>query len=357
MTSARQLLLGILASVLSCAAQEPPALALRPVIYALDAEGALAMRSAPVILVIEITKAALTGDMRVVAKPPGTAGPDTPTIPLYLARIRAKVLLTLRGPVRTKVEFYSWVWASGKHGGSRLFNPLPGSNHVIFLQQESRYLHTVGDYPSYDLELNSRLMPALLAEWHSGRGNADNPLERLVACRLHAEFDNLSASEVYAQFKDSVPIPREYYLHDVHNLVRLAGDLFLANQLDDVCRHSTNRFGRIAACDVTGSVFPGRCQAYRLAQEAGPEQAASNVLARALTSCEARAGDALRALQSNDQLFNDPSGWERMPGYRREVMRVSASAMDAEVHKAACEVAATMPEARDIPECAVPGQK
>lgn len=332
-------------------------LVLRPVIYALEAEAAMAMRSAPVILVVEVTKVTPTGDMRIVEKPPGVGGPNTPTIPLNLARIEAKVLLTLRGPTRAKVEFYSWVWESGKHGGPRLFRPYPGSNHIIFLRQEGRYLHTVGDYPSYDLELNSRLMPALLAEWHSGRGNADNPLERLVACRLHAEFDNLSASEINAQFKDSVPIPREYYLHDVHDLVRLAGDLFLANELDGVCRHSTNRFGRIAACDVTGRMLPGRCQAFRLAQEAGPEDAARNVLARALESCEARAGDALLDIRSYDQQSSDASGWKRMPGYRREVMRVYASAMDAEVHKAACEVAAMMPEDRDIPECAVPGRK
>jgi hypothetical protein len=56
---------------------------------------------------------------RTVAKPPEVAGPMTPTIPLFLARIQADVLLTLRGSASNRVEFYSWVWASGKHPAHR----------------------------------------------------------------------------------------------------------------------------------------------------------------------------------------------------------------------------------------------
>src|ERR1700730_7990788 len=107
-----------------------PGRSIQPVIYAQDDQAALAMKSAPVILLVKITAVKLPGDMRTVAKPPEVGGPMTPTIPLYLARIRADVLLKLRGSVGRTVEFYSWVWASGSHGGPRLFHPTPGSSHV-----------------------------------------------------------------------------------------------------------------------------------------------------------------------------------------------------------------------------------
>lgn len=89
------------------------------------------MKSAPSIIVAEIQDAKFaSNEPRQVDKPPGIGGPMVPRIPLYLARMSARVLLTLRGTGTTRVQFYSWVWASGKHGGPRLF-------HVLFLRNDS----------------------------------------------------------------------------------------------------------------------------------------------------------------------------------------------------------------------------
>jgi hypothetical protein len=275
----------------------------------------------------------------------------TPTIRLHLAHIHGNVLVTLRGPVRGDVDFYSWVWADGKHGGARLFRPAPGSNHVVFLRQENGYLHTVGDYPSYALELSSSWLPALLAAWNSSRESSIDPLERLVSLRLHAEFDGLSAKELLAQIKESRPIPRDYDLPDLPDLVQLAGAYFVATQLDDICRHSQNRFGSAAACDVTGRVFPGRCQAYTLATESAPEAISSSFAARALRSCGAEKRELIGQLRSHDLPQKGLYGWKPTPENLRVAMRLYASAMDADFQIAACVVAAEMPEASDIPEC------
>jgi hypothetical protein len=114
------------------------------------------MKSAPSIVVAEIQDVKfVSNEPREVDKPPGIGGPVVPRIPLYLARMSAKVMLTLRGTETHRVQFYSCVWASGKHGGPRLFHVSPGSVHVLFLRNDSGYLHTVGDYPSYDLELRT----------------------------------------------------------------------------------------------------------------------------------------------------------------------------------------------------------
>ena len=346
---------GIVAALVAgAAAARSPGRAILPVIYAQDDQAALAMRSAPVVLVVRVTAVKLPGDTRIVEKPQEVGGPMTRTIPLYLARIRAKVLLTLRGPARGSVEFYSWVWASGKHGGPRLFSPSPGSSHVVFLRWESGYLHTVGDYPSYDLELSSRWLPALLSAWISGRESGTGPLERLVALRFRAEFEGLSASQLRENFGGGLQFPRYYYMRGLPDLVRLVGPFLVATQLDDICRHATNPSGRFAACYVTAQEIPGRCKAYDVAREADVEGIGSIGIARALGSCEAQSQDLIRSLRSNDLPTLGFYGWTLTPERRREAMRVYASAMDPEFHVAACEVAATMPEARDIPECSAP---
>jgi len=228
---------------------------------------------------------------------------------------------------------------------------------VVFLRQEGKYLHTVGDYPSYDLELRSHWLPALLSAWNSGRASDIDPLERLVSLRLRAEFEGLSASELHAAFFDSVPIPRDYQLYDLPDLARLIGPLFVATQLDDICRNSENRFGRFAACDVTGREFPGRCQAYRFLSDAASDEIAESFVTRALRSCEAQERELIRRLRSNDLPLRGFYGWSLTPEHRRDAMRVYASAMDLEFREAACEIAATMPEARDIPECPVSGPR
>src|SRR6266481_3830980 len=108
---------GLVGALVACATACSPGRAIVPVIYAKDNEAALAMRSAPVIVLVKIAKVNLPGDERVVVKPPEVGGPMQRTIPLYLARIHADVLLTLRGQAGRSIEFYTWLWASGMHGG------------------------------------------------------------------------------------------------------------------------------------------------------------------------------------------------------------------------------------------------
>lgn len=206
---------------ISSIACHSPATVIRPMIYAQDDEAASVMRSAPMILLVKISALSMTGDRRCVAKPPQVGGPMCPTIPLHLARIRADVLLTLRGPVQDQVEFYSWVWASGSHGGPRLFSPTPGRFRVIFLRNEGGYLHTVGDYPSYDLELPSSWVPALLSDWNSAYETGLDPVERLVAVRFRAEFEALSVSKLREDFDSNGQQVNHYWATDLHDLVRL----------------------------------------------------------------------------------------------------------------------------------------
>jgi len=346
------LITGTLCELLSAACGSPGR-SIRPVIYARDDQEALAMRSAPVILLVKITAVKLPGDMRTIAKPPEVGGPMTPTVALYLARIRADVLLKLRGSVGNSVEFYSWVWASGKHGGPRLFHATPGSSHVIFLRQDGGYLHTVGDYPAYDLEISSRWLARLLSAWDSRYDIGADPLERLVALWFRAEFGGLSNSQLRESVSGEGPVQRGYYVRDFPDLVRLVGPLFVATQLDDICRHSTSPSGRFAACFVTGLEFPGRCEAYDIAREARVEGIGDGLVASAFRSCEAQSRGLVSAIRSGALPSRGFYGWSLTPEHRREAMRVYASAMDLPVHLAACEVAATMAEARDIPECSV----
>jgi hypothetical protein len=103
---------------------------------------AAAMRAAPVVAVVRMTGVRLTGDERLVEKPPGTAGPA--------------------------VTFSSGVWNSGQHGVPRLFRPRPGSIHVVFLIRDGAYWHTVGEYPSYGMPLRAEWVPAIAGAWEAG---------------------------------------------------------------------------------------------------------------------------------------------------------------------------------------------
>ncbi len=317
-----------------------------------DDEAAQAMRSAPVILAIEVIDRTMTADVRTVGKPAETGGAVVYTIPLHLARIRAKVLLTLRGTAGKEVEFYTWLWASGKHGGRRLFNPFPETRHVVFLRQEGEYLHTVGDYPAHDLVLYSRLVPEILPIWRSTSEFADDPVTRFVVCRLRAEFDTPRARQLIAPEEDPDWVPTEYGSYDTSDLIRLMGDLFIANQMDNFCRNSTDRFGRISACLQTETNFPGRCEALRIAREAAPEGAARDRLTERLGICEMTEAPLIDGLRAIDPAAGGIQKWERTPERRRERLRLHTTAMDPEVRQAACEAAAGLPEGRDLPECA-----
>jgi len=163
---------------------------IRPVIHARDEDKLAAMKSASVIVLAQVQDIALFSEAREVEKPPEVGGPMVPVIPLYLAKISAKPLLNIRGDATGIVEFCSWVWASGKHGGARLFNPTPPSVHVLFLKDDSGYLHTVGDYPAYDIEIRARWVQEFVANWKSGYSDGAGLMERIVAIRLKAELDS-----------------------------------------------------------------------------------------------------------------------------------------------------------------------
>ncbi len=305
------------------------------------------------ILVVRVSRLKMTGDVKIVDKPPETAGPMVPAIPLALARISAEVLIPVRGPARSTVEFYSWLWTSGKHGGPRLFHPDPGALRVVFLRDEGGYLHTVGDYPSYDLELSSRWLPALLSAWKSGEKSNADPLQRLVELRMRAEFESLPESQLREDFGEAGPRVNHNWAFDLPDLVGVAGPFFVASQIDDICRHSTNPSARFAACFVTAEFFPGRCAAYDLARNAtAADETVGDFMVKRLCSCESLDRRLIADLSAGSEWTRGFFGWSMAPQHRRETMRVYASAMDPGVHHVACEVAAQTQAARDIPECA-----
>jgi hypothetical protein len=226
----------LLAAGLIAAGCRSPWNELRPMIHATSEAKAAAMRSAPIVLVGEIRSARLYSQApKEVEKPAGVAGPMTPRIPLHLAILDVKVLLALRGPVRDPLRFYVWTWASGKHGGPRLFHPQPGSVHVLFLREEAGYLHSVGDYPAYDLELRSPWVAGFLLEWRAGFARELGLIERIVATRLKAELLSATAEE------------NEYSFH-TYEEVELTDERFVGDQLASLCQHLANPLGRARAC-------------------------------------------------------------------------------------------------------------
>jgi hypothetical protein len=210
---------------------------IRPIIFADDEQKTTAMRTAPLIFVAKIQDTDVHGEPRQVEKPASVGGPMVPTIPLYLARISAKPLLFLRGSGSDLVEFYSWVWASGKHGGPRLFHPTPDSFHILFVMADSGYLHTVGDYPSYDIELGSHGVQKFIAVWESGVLPGADLLERIVAAVLRAELESVDEKD------EAVG----YWLN-INELVDLTSAKFVASQLTSLCKTIPNPRGRAQAC-------------------------------------------------------------------------------------------------------------
>jgi hypothetical protein len=312
------------------------------VIHARGEDKYQAMKSAPLVVLAEIVSAELVrGAKR--RKAPGVGGPMTAIIPLHLAQISAKILLTLRGSERNTVRFYCWVWASGKHGGPRLFNRYPGSTHILFLGEEGRYPHTVGDYPAYDLDVPSSALPRFMSEWKSRQVSGSDVFEQIATVLLRTEL------------KEAWFIRRNYWPENMADLIGLTSPFFIASKLDSFCRQFANPFGRFAACDATAREFGGRCAAYRLAKEADSNGTEADFLAQSLADCEAWTTERIESLRSRNwslRYFDD--GWRQTPERHRLAMRLYASAMDAKFHKAACDAAVNMPEARDIPECSTP---
>jgi hypothetical protein len=235
-----------------------------------------------------------------------------------------------------------------------LFHPNPGGVRVVFLRNEGRYLHTVGDYPSYDLELPSSWVPALLSGWKSGYESGADPVARLVALRFQAEFEALSVDQLREDFGSDGPRVNHYWATDIQDLVRVVGPFFVVTQLDSICHHSANPSARLAACFVSGEYFPGRCEAFRLAQKANGGEIGGDFLMEKFRSCEVADRDLAAQLRSGTLSRSRFGGWSFSPPHHRELLRVYASATDHQVHLAACDVAATMSEAQDIPECTAP---
>ncbi len=193
------------------------------------------MNAAPIIIVAEMGRAKLLpGKPRAVEKPPGIGGPNLPEVLLDLAEISAKVRLTLRGPEMNDFVFYTWVYQFGKHGGPRLFHPNLGSVHVMFLKRESGYLHTVGDYPNYDIEIASQLFPSFLAVWGTGYGQeSDLIVDHIAAGLLKADLEEF---------------PHRYPDQNMNELWGLTGAAWFASQLDRLCHDVGNPAGRAEAC-------------------------------------------------------------------------------------------------------------
>ena len=331
-------LIGFFATALATVACSSPGRTIRPVIHVREEDKYEAMKSAPSIVVAEIVSSKLISGARSVEMPREEGG--TRTIPLYLAQISATVRLTLRGPEYKQIQFYCWVWASGMHGGPRFFRPRPGTNHILFLQNEGGYLHTVGDYPAYDLEVRSGWVPTFVSEWRSGQENGTDPFERIADFWLRTELKAMPVIE------------GNYWSPDMQDLMGLTSPFFIAKELDSYCRQFANPFGRFAACEATAREFPGRCEAYRIAEQLDSKGVAAGFLPKWLGLCEAQSAGAISFYRSlNWPLGPFYYGWRSTPERHRLAMRLYASAMDPEFHKAACESTATMSEARDIPEC------
>jgi len=209
---------------------------IRPVIHASNEQKMAAMRSASLIFVAKSQSLDLYSEPRQVEKPAAIGGPMIPMIPLHLARISPKPLLFLQGRATGPVEFYSWVWASCKHGGARLFHPTPESVHVLFLTTDSGYLRTVGDHPSYDVEVALQSVQHFIASWEAGVLRGADILEQIAAIRLKAELESLDEKEATS-----------YWLN-TPELIELTSQAFIAAQLSGLCASLTNPAGRARAC-------------------------------------------------------------------------------------------------------------
>jgi hypothetical protein len=225
-------------------------------------------------------------------------------------------------------------------GGERLFHPYPDYCHLLFLRKEGNYVHTVGDYPAYDVQIGCQLLPAILSHLQSNSDKESDLFERFVTAFLRTGLETPKAI-----YRDSEPFP-------FVDLVGLTSEFYVARRLDSLCRDLPNRFGRFSACIATAGEFDGRCDAYRLARQADSAGVEAEFVSQWLANCEAEEQDKIGWLRANS--WPDPAvplGWSATPQRHRLAMRLFASAMDPDFRAAACAAAAVMPESRDIPEC------
>jgi hypothetical protein len=312
------------------------AITLHPLIRASNEDKYQAMKSAPLIVVARITSIKLMDFAPAVKKPHELGGPKGPTIPLYLVRISASVLSTLRGAAGERVEFYSWVSESN---GPRNFNPFLNTTHVLFLREDKGFLRTVGDYPAYDLPVS----PNFLAEWRSQAANGLDFFERITVAQIAADLN------------DPAPYGRIAW-NDKFELAELTSPFLVATTLDSYCRSFPNVSAQIRACIESAGLYPGRCENYSRARALGykidiPQQTDQ------IRRCPAQMAAWLDHIRQDHWPLYQTFGWTETPERHRLAMRLYASAPDAEFRRAACEAAAGMPESRDIPECASPAPK
>jgi hypothetical protein len=335
---------GLIAAAVAVVGCNSPAHTIRPLILARPEAKYRAMQSAPLIVVAKILEYKLVTGAREVEEPSHDGNPAR-MIPLHLAEISANAVLTLRGNVRGRMRFYSWVWASGMHGGARLFHPYPDYCHILFLREEAGYLHTVADYPAYDIEFSCRRLPALLSGLQSHSDDGPDLFERLVTVLLKTELETKDA--IYHNYTPSA----------LFDLIGLTSEFHVASRLDSLCRDLPNQFGRFAACMATANAFQGRCEAYRLARDADSGGVEAAFVSGALARCEAQEGNTIGWLRTNKWPDSAVAyGWPATPERHRLAMRLYASAMDLDFRAAACAAAAVMPEAQDIPECEASGK-
>jgi hypothetical protein len=336
--------IGLLASALAVLGCNSPARTIRPEILVRPEAKYRAMQAAPVIVLAKVLEYKLVTGAREVEDPGDDHNPAR-VIPLNLAEISANAVLTLRGNVRGPMRFYSWVWASGKHGGERLFHPYPDSCHILFLREVAGYLHTVGDYSAYDFEFSCDRLPSVLSGLQSESGDTTDLFERLVTVLLNTELETADA------------IYRNYSPPAMLDLMGLTSEFYVASRLDSFCRDFPNRFGRYAACVATANEFYGRCEAYRHAKEADSEGVEAAFTIGALARCEAQERNTIEWLRANGWPDSAVArGWPASPERHRLAMRLFASAMDPDFRAAACAAALEMPEARDIHECETPAR-
>ena len=152
-------------------------------------------------------------------------------------------------------------------------------------------------------------------------------------------------------FGSDGPRVNHHWATGLEDLIRIVGPFFVVTQLDSICHYSANPSARLAACFVSGEYFPGRCEAFRLAQKANGGGIGGDFLMEKFRSCEVGDRDLAADLRSGDLSRSRFGGWSLSPAHRRELLRVYTSATDHQVHLAACDIAATMSEGQDIPEC------
>lgn len=313
-----------------------PGNALQPTCHSQRAGRYEAMRAASDIVVAEIVEARIIGGPRELV----WLGEPKPglEIPLHLARVQARTALSLRGELPENIEFYCWVWNSGKHGGRRLFQPRAGSHHILFLRRTSGYLHTVGDYETYGLPVPRAHVQRVVAEL--GSPGEPDLFQRIVQALLRAELESLQT------------LKNRYRPMDLIDLAGLTSPFYAVSVLDEFCRGFPNPLGRFAACELLAREIPGRCSALGVARQIQAPGLEAEFILRAGAPCEGRERETAAWYRRHawPAHWLEP-GWRPEPERRRLTMRFFASARDADLRAAACEAARSMAEAADIPEC------